>query len=392
MSFYAEPSFYVLVAIVVAIAAVLGLHERSLQRYGLVVSVIFIFMLFCKTFTQGLMLLIFLGIAIAAERWLLAKPDSNQRYAAALLATIAPLVAYKIGAVWNQSILGFLGISYITFKAAQVVIETRDGLITKMPLADHLYFLLFFPTFTSGPIDRSRRFLQDAHTVPSRDEYAGMLARGILLLLLGMVYKFVLAGYIHRFLSFGVLTAMTPEAVGKQVLTAWQYALYLFFDFAGYSFMAMGVGYALGIRVPRNFRAPFAAVDIIDFWDRWHITLSHWLRDFVFMRLTGHLIKHRLFKGKDWRLHTAQLGLMCNMLLMGAWHGLTVDYLCYGLFHGVLLALCQRMHMKSKFFKHHKNDLWFRGLSWFVTINLVVLSFALFSGQVSTVLGGLIHG
>ena len=96
-----------------------------------------------------------------------------------------------------------MGISYLTFKAVQIVIEVRDGLISEQDLSfvDWLYFLLFFPQLSSGPIDRSQRFLADAHKTPDRDEYAGLLARGILLLLAGAVYYFVAATFIHRFME-----------------------------------------------------------------------------------------------------------------------------------------------------------------------------------------------
>ena len=382
MSFYAEPSFYVLVAIVVAIAAVLGLHERSLQRYGLAVSVIFIFMLFCKTLTQGLMLLIFLGIAIAAERWLLAKPDSNQRYAAALLATIAPLVAYKIGAVWNQSILGFLGISYITFKAVQVLIETRDGLIEHLSGFEYLYFLIFFPTFTSGPIMRSRKFAADIDKPLSRDAYLERLYRGAGFFILGAVYKFVfsaMTAWLMWFAPSVIGTSTAGSFVLTQVVYALCYGLNLFFDFAGYSHMAVGVGMALGIEVPRNFRAPFLAVSIKDFWNRWHITLSWWLRDFVFMRFSAAAFEHRWFKSP---VAVACVGFILNMTLMGAWHGLTVPYLVYGLFHGVLLALCELMERKWGFYKRNHKKRWFKVCSWAVTMVAVFFSLALFSGQV----------
>ena len=204
-----------------------------------------------------------------------------------------PLVVYKLTA-GSVSLWGFAGISYVTFKALQVVFEVHDGLIGRdeLGLLDYLSFLLFFPQFTSGPIDRSRRFLADAHRVPARDEYAGMLARGILLLLAGMVYKLVIAQVVQRW------WVLEPWGDGpwlaelaNQVRIAYAYAAYLFFDFAGYSLMAMGASYCLGIRCPRNFRAPFLASDVIDFWNRWHITLSTWFRDFVFMRLTRALMR-----------------------------------------------------------------------------------------------------
>ena len=230
----------------------------------------------------------FVVVATLSTRWVLASPRSNGRFAVAFALILLPLLSAKAGAVFDQNLLGFMGVSYITFKALQVLFEVRDGVIEELGLFDYLYFLLFFPVFTSGPIDRSRRFAEDARKVRSCDEYAGLLARGILLLLVGLVYTFVIAVWLHRFYAptaWG--TGPFLAELGVQVRTAYVYGLYLFFDFAGYSLMAMGASYCFGIRTPRNFRAPFASLNIKDFWNRWNITLSFWLRDFVFMRFSA---------------------------------------------------------------------------------------------------------
>ena len=153
--------------------------------------------------------------------------------------------------------------------------------------------------------------------------------------------------------------------------------------------MAMGASYCFGIRTPRNFRAPFAAVDIKDFWNRWNITLSFWLRDFVFMRFSRLALRRRWF---DSRLAVACWGFVFDMALMGAWHGLTVNYLLYGLFHGLLLAGTEAFQKKSKFYKSHRKASAFKALSWFVTLQLVMFGFALFSGQIAMLVKGAFNG
>lgn len=381
MTLFADPSFFVLLAVAVAGAAAIGLSGHTLRHYGLAVSVGFLACVFFKTPAQLAALLAFVAVARAAVLFLARDPKDKRRYLVAVASTLAPLVVYKVSAVFDQSIWGFVGISYVTFKATQVVIEVHDGLIARdeLGLEDWLYFLLFFPQFSSGPIDRSRRFAADAHATPFRDEYAGMLARGILLLLAGAVYKVVVATWIHRFYA--------PSATGdalQQLQTALLYGLYLFCDFQGYSLMAMGASYCLGIRCPRNFRAPFAAVDIIDFWNRWHITLSTWFRDFVFMRFTRWVMHRKLLHD---RLQVAMCAFMVDMLVMGFWHGIAWCYIGYGIYHGVLLAVTQAMQKRWGFYKKHRRDRWFRACSWAVTQALVFLGFAIFSGQVGMLLG-----
>ena len=381
MTLFADPSFFVLLAAAVAVAAVIGLSGHTLRHYGLAVSGGFLVCVFFKTPAQLAALLGFLAVARASVLFLARNPRDRRRYLVSVAATLAPLIVYKVSAVFDQSLWGFVGVSYVTFKAVQVVIEMHDGLIPReeLGLEDWLYFLLFFPQFSSGPIDRSRRFYADAHATPARDEYAGMLARGILLLLAGAVYKVVVATWIHRFYA--------PSAAGDawaQVQTALLYGLYLFCDFQGYSLMAMGASYCLGIRCPRNFRAPFAAVDIIDFWNRWHITLSTWFRDFVFMRFTRWVMRRKLLRD---RLQAAMCAFMVDMLVMGFWHGIAWCYIAYGVYHGVLLAATQAMQKRWGFYKRHRRDGWFRVCSWAVTQVLVFLGFAIFSGQVGMLLG-----
>ena len=385
MSFYADPSFFVLLAIAVVGAAVGGLLEKNLKWYGLAASIAFVAMLFMGDARQLACCALFVCSAGLGCALLQRSPKSKWRFRTALALTLYPLVACKVSGAFDASILGFAGISYLTFKALQVSIEIHDGIIEKISPTDWACFILFFPVFTSGPIDRSRRFLEDLHATPSRDEYAGLLARGILLLAAGMLYKMVVAAYIFRIYDpHGWTSGSFGVELWQQIVIAYEYGLYLFFDFAGYSLMAMGASYCFGIRTPRNFRAPFLATDIKDFWNRWHITLSFWLRDFVFMRFSRFALKNKLFKK---RLRVAQCGFMANMLLMGAWHGLTADYLLYGLFHGVLLAATEAFQ-KTKFYKAHKKQLAFKAASWFITMQAVFFGFAFFSGQITRLASG----
>lgn len=385
MTLFSDPSFFILLSGIIAGAAALGLTGHSLKRYGLVTSLLMLGLAFFPTPVQGLAAALHVAIALVALRVLLRDPKGKARFRLCLAAVLAPLVIYKVGAVFGQNLLGFLGISYLTFRAAQMLIEAHDGIIREASQLDTLYFLVFFPTFTSGPIDRSRRFQEDLDRPIERSEYAEMLAKGILLIMGGMVYKIVFSAVCNR---YNVAEAWDATnfwfSLLIQVKNCYAYGLYLFFDFAGYSMMAIGTSLCLGIRTPRNFRAPFLATSISDFWKRWHITLSEWLRDFVFMRLLRGLMRRKTFKS---RLTTSQVALICNMTLMGAWHGLTPDYLLYGLYHGLLLA-ANTAWEKGAFHKRHRHQTWYRVCSWFVTMQLVFFGFALFSGQLSKLVKG----
>ena len=386
MGFYTEPAFFIVLAAVVAIAAVLGIAEKPLHKYGLAASVAMLALLFSESAPSLVFLLCYLALSFALEQYVerLFRGDDPRKvakYRVALALQIAPLFVYKVGVLFDPGFLGFIGISYITFKAVQVLIEVRDGLIERLSPWHYLYFLVFFPTFTSGPIMRSRPFEKDLNTALSRDAYVELLYRGAGWFVLGALYKYVgasLASWLMWFGPAAIGGASTGAYALAQLVYAFAYGLYLFFDFAGYSHMAVGAGFALGIEVPRNFRAPFLAIDIKDFWDRWHISLSHWLRDFVFMRFTAAALERNWFKST---LTAACLGFVINMVLMGCWHGLTVEYLVYGLYHGLLLAACEAFQRKSGFYKKHRKQRWFKVCSWAITMIAVFYGFALFGGQ-----------
>ncbi|MBR3321082.1 MAG: D-alanyl-lipoteichoic acid biosynthesis protein DltB [Exiguobacterium sp.] len=395
MEFYTTPAFFVLLGISIVPAAILGLCERRVKYYGFAVSWVFILLLFSKDLYGFLSFLVFVGISILSFKVVLSSWQTGQcsiaKYRICLALTMLPLVICKVAAVFDSNILGFLGISYLTFRSLQVLIEIRDNLIKDMGVFGFLYFVTFFATFTSGPIDRSRRFENDVNRVMSRHEYADMLSKGLFFILFGAVYYFVIAAVIQPHFTPGPFDPSLSLAhnLAAAVKDAYCYGGYLFFNFAGYSLMAMGVSYCFGIATPANFKAPFAALDMKDFWNRWHITLSFWLRDFVFMRFTRFAMKKRLFSS---RLQTACCAYMVNMIIMGAWHGLTIDYLAYGVYQGLALALTDVFQKKSRLYKNNKNKTWFKVVSWFVTLNIIMLGFALFSGQVHTIVGGMIHG
>lgn len=386
MHFFSDPAFFALSALAIAGAAATALTGHSLKPYGIVVSLAMLAALFAENPAAAVSFAAYLlgsyGLFRACA-WLFSTehPHRVGLSRVAMGIQLAPMVLLKLALFPQMGFLAFAGLSYITFKCLQVLIECRDGLIKEMGFLDYLYFLVFFPTFTSGPITRSRAFTADAEKRLDRDEYLSMLYRGLMWLILGAVYKFVgaaLANWALWFVPRLVYTEAGAGFVAAQLLSCFFYGLLEFFDFAGYSHMAMGVGLALGIEVPRNFDKPFLSIDIKDFWNRWHISLSHWMRDFVFMRLVRGLMTKKVFKS---RVTSAVVGYMVNMTLIGIWHGVTPDYLIYGLYNGILLAACELMQKKWKFYKQHKNDRWFKVASWALTMIAIFIGFALFRGQ-----------
>ena len=373
MNYFEGNEFFLLLFVVLLIGFVVNFFEKRKDYYILALSLLFAGAIYGKSRAMIVYLLAFIVyqyfLVFLAQRieakWL--KP--------LVFLSILPLVINKVFALTSLHLLTFIGISYMSFKTIQIMLEISDGLIKeKISVKDYLQFLLFFPTVSAGPIDRSRRFLKEINEVMPRKEYLELAGDGVYRIVLGLLYKVVLSTYVYQML----LTLNNTGTVVYSIKYMYLYTLYLFFDFAGYSLMAVGSSNILGIQTPMNFNKPFLSVDIKDFWTRWHITLSTWLRDFVFSRVLMQVIRKKWFKN---RLHNATYAYMVNMLVMGFWHGLSVSYIVYGFYHGVLMAGFEVYQKKSNFYKKNKNKNWYKLLSWFVTMNLVMIGFFIFSGE-----------
>ena len=373
MNYFEGNEFFLLLFIVLLIGFVVNFFEKRKDYYILALSLLFAGAIYGKSRAMIVYLLAF----VVYQYFLvfLAQRIEAKRLKPLVFLSILPLVINKVFALTSLHLLAFIGISYMSFKTIQIMLEISDGLIKeKISVKDYLQFLLFFPTVSAGPIDRSRRFLKEINEVMPRKEYLELAGDGIYRIVLGLLYKVVLSTYVYQML----LALNNTGTVVYSIKYMYLYTLYLFFDFAGYSLMAVGSSNILGIQTPMNFNKPFLSVDIKDFWTRWHITLSTWLRDFVFSRVLMQVIRKKWFKN---RLHNATYAYMVNMLVMGFWHGLSVSYIVYGFYHGVLMAGFEVYQKKSNFYKKNKNKNWYKLLSWFVTMNLVMVGFFIFSGE-----------
>lgn len=378
MSFFEGYLFYLYLIVALIPAIILGIMEKPLRYYTLGVSLVFIALIFKEDKIQLISLILFYLVEWALIKgYLYIRKKYGRKenlYYLALFLSALPLVVAKVSPLFHISIFGFLGISYLTFKSLQMIIETYDGVIKEVKFLEYSGFMLLFTTLSSGPIDRSRRFHENWAKIPSRSDYLELLGNGIFKLLLGIVYKVIIAIAFFKLMQFFDVKDIWYCTIAY----GYSYGFYLFFDFAGYSLMAIGASYILGIATPDNFKAPFIAKDMKDFWNRWHITLSYWLRDFFFSRFIMKCVKKKWFKN---RLQRASIGFITNMLIMGAWHGLTVSYLLYGLYHGCLLALTEIYEKKSKFYKKNKDKKSYKLVSWFITLQLVMFGFLIFSGR-----------
>lgn len=373
MNYFEGLEFFLFLLIVLCGGFVLNFFGKKKEVYILAISLIFA----GTIYGQSKKMVVYL-VAFIIYQYLLVILSNRleKKWLKTLtLLSVVPLVINKIFAITSLHLMAFIGISYMSFKTIQIMIEISDGIIKeKYSFLEYLQFLLFFPTVSSGPIDRSRRFFDDIKTIMPREAYLELAGTGVYRVVLGLLYKIMFSTYVYQMLSALKNTGTLTYSVKYMYL----YTLYLFFDFAGYSLMAVGTSNILGIQTPMNFNKPFLSIDIKDFWTRWHITLSTWLRDFVFSRVLMNAMKKKLFKS---RLQNASFAYMVNMCVMGFWHGLSISYVIYGVYHGFLMAGFEWYQKKSKFYKKNKNKTWYKLTSWFVTMHLVFIGFFIFSGE-----------
>ena len=315
-------------------------------------------------------------IGFALYQWLLVRLAMGfkalRRAMVMVPLSILPLVLvkYPLGHDYH---IGFAGISYVSFRALDVLWSITDGVLVEVGGLDLLIFLFFFPTISSGPIDRFRRFRTEWRKVRTWPEVLDDLNAGVPLVFRGLLYKYVIATLIEQHL---MNHAEHGTYLHGAIYYAYVYSAHLFFDFAGYSAFAVGVSRWFGIRTPENFRMPWAAPNIREFWNRWHISLSMWFRDHVYMRFVLMASKKKWFKNRD---VTSSVGYFISFGLMGVWHG--HHYIKYGLYHAALLAGYDAW---ARWRKRHPTRFTAHGWKWvahFLTINAVVFGLYLFSGH-----------
>ncbi|WP_290061428.1 D-alanyl-lipoteichoic acid biosynthesis protein DltB [Paraclostridium bifermentans] len=370
--------FYLYILLLTAIPAViLGLREKNIKYYGMIATA-FMILLIVGVNVRLSFLIAFMVLEIIVVKgyeYVRKKTDSKLVYRLFLLASMSPIIINKISPLTSFGAIGFIGISYLNFRTIQMVIEIYDGAIKEVKISTMLYFVLFFPTLSSGPIDRSRRFEKDLEKKIPKEEYIDdYLIPGIKKIFMGVGYKFVIAFLVNTYW----MSKISSEINFVNAMSyMYAYSLYLFFDFGGYSLFAVGTSYIFGIKAPDNFDKPFLSKDMKEFWTRWHISLSRWFGDYIFSRFVIASMRKKRFKKRATASHVAQ---MITMITMGFWHGLTWFYIVYGIYQGVVLVLTDMYQKKSKFYKKHKKDKWFEIVQIVITFHIACFGLLIFSG------------
>lgn len=291
--------------------------------------------------------------------------------------------------------LVWLGFSYVAFRLIHTLRDRQTGLLPALTLREFVTYVLFLPAYTAGPIDRAERFVADLrqlptepsalqwlrHRQPTPTDYATRYGRSAYRILIGLFKKFVIADSLALGLSLTAVTAEQATSPAALWLLLYGYALRLFFDFSGYTDIAIGIGLLFGITLPENFQRPYRQSSITTFWQSWHITLSNWARFYIFTPLSRALLRRQPRPPNSLILLTAHL---TTMTVIGLWHGITPNYFIWGLWHGIALFIHKQWSDRTRKWyrglgqKPTQRHLW-TAVTWFITFNYVVLGWVWFT-------------
>jgi len=293
-----------------------------------------------------------------------------------MILSMIPILVVRISVFKPEikDLIGFTGLSYMCFKIWQILIEIHDEKIDKIGIVDLWLFILFFPSFTSGPIARYQSFVQ-SFDEDIRDTYSKeYFVPGIKRIYLGLFYKLAVSFFINEF----IMSKLSNEgSLYEYIVYMYSYTLFLFFDFAGYSNIAIGVGQLMGIKLPENFNKPFLAGNMKEFWARWHMSLSTWFSDYVYGRVTLAGVRSGLIRNPKM---ASRVAYMVTMLLMGLWHGFSLHYIIYGLYEGILLVVSD-CWIKSATYRTVRKKKYYNLISRVICFQFIAFGMLLFSGR-----------
>jgi alginate O-acetyltransferase complex protein AlgI len=339
-----------------------------------------------------------LGVAVAVDLGLL----GYYKYTGFFMATLNQVAGTSH--TWRSLILP-LGISFYTFQQLTLLADISAGRIKDFRFRDFLLFVTFFPHLIAGPIVHHREMMPQFQKADYRLNWEN-LAIGFVLLAVGLFKKVILADSIAEY----VTPIFTDAAAGKPVsfLFAWAgaigFTLQMYFDFSGYSEMALGLARMVGIKLPMNFNSPLKALSVVDYWSRWHITLTRFLTAYVYNPIAIRLARRRAAAGKagmagsrtPWPAFFGIVAVptLVTMFLSGLWHGAGDQFLIFGMLHGVALVFNHAWRLvRPRFWPdtaHYQRTT--RPIAWTLTFLVVVVALTWFHAASVAAGGNIVVG
>lgn len=264
-----------------------------------------------------------------------------------------------------------LGISFYTFRTISYIIDVyREDMKPTYNILDYAVYMTFFPLLISGPISRAKSFLPQVRKRFSiKDD---KINKAIFLIIIGLVKKAVIADYIGQYCNL-IFDAPGTYSGLENLVAVYGFALQIYFDFSGYTDMAIGLAKLMGFDIGINFNKPYSSLNVTEFWRRWHISLSSWLRDYLFTPLT--------LKFRDWDNAGIVLSIFITFVLCGFWHGANWTFIVWGALFGAVMAIEILLAKQRKKIKKKINKRVYTFISWFLTFHFVTFLWIFFRSK-----------
>lgn len=277
-----------------------------------------------------------------------------------------------------EKVVVLIGVSYFSFKFIHFLIECHNKKIKNLDFLTFFNYILFFPSFFAGPVNRYNQFSVDIYNPSISIDYVG----GIRRIIDGLFKKIVVCSFLlpHCLTNIELTNpALTPTRV---ILGIYAYTFYIYFDFSGYTDMAIGSAKLVGINLPENFNYPFFKQNLQHFWANWHMSLTSWLTDYIYWPLAKN--SRRIQKLRTRPVLSANICIILTFLVCGMWHGSAINFLIWGLYNGVGLSILnfytsfRRKYFSRKWTQYVTPSWYARAASTLLTFQFVVFGFVLF--------------
>lgn len=401
--FYTDIRFWIAFLAAFVLFRALAFNHRIRTAALILLNLVFLFALPRFTFMIFLFMLCITLLTYAAGYFLNRKNLVIKRlwFASVCIGfVIAVLVFFKYGYIQNlffnkvlqvpfeaSDFIFLIGISYSSFKMIHFLIESYSGKIEHLNFFHYLNYIFFFPAFMSGPIMRYNHFV-DQLAAETGTKFSSDLKAGTERLVHGLFKKFVLSMIVYRYSILNIQGSVIDAGAGSIILGLYAYTLYIYFDFAGYTDMAIGCARILGYELPENFNNPFMRRNIQELWANWHMSLTRWLTDYIYWPLSRKLRNIKYFRKRP--IFLSNISIIVTFIICGMWHGSTLNFVIWGLYHGIGLAILNIYRKQKRGIRNRSVQQYFQSkislaLGVFATFNYFVFGILLFALRIDMI-------
>lgn len=411
-NFYNSIQYWLVLGAVVLIFN-FAIRNLNLRIYGIMIVNILMLLALPNFDKHSLLILLFLSFFTFAIGWILNKKNLTRNKAARITISIVGIsmvtlalinFKYKFGLSiilpgsqdvpdWPSGGTMFIGISYFSFKMMHFIFESYKKNIENPNLVLFLNYILFFPSYISGPINRYNHFVQSVNSEVS-SKTSKNLKLGAERIVHGLFKKIVVAQILFPYILTSSSKSVEEFSIMNIIIGLYAYSLYFYVDFSAYTDLALGSGRLLGVELPENFNSPFLKKNIQRLWANWHISLTSWLIDYIYWPLAKKLRNIHAFRRRP--VFLSNICIIITFVVCGIWHGKGLNFILWGLYHGIGLSILNVYKSLKRKIKNQRIRAYFEsnlsyGIGVFLTFSFFSFGLLLFVLDVPTIMNLLNH-